>query len=59
LRQATGTAFEEPTSRREQIYQKLTKQKDYMAVPWIQERQVLLRQASQEVGQQKTELKEV
>jgi hypothetical protein len=68
LRQATGTAFEESTSRQEQLYQELLKQKEEMAAHSrqlelatlrIQEQHELLRQTSQVVGEQRTELKEV
>ena len=60
LRQATGTAFEESTSRQEQLYQELLKQKEEMAAHSrqlelatlrIQEQHELLRQAYKVVVQ--------
>jgi hypothetical protein len=68
LWQAIGTAFEESTSRQEQLCQELLKQKEEMAAHSrelevvtlrIQEQHELLRQASLVEGQQRTELKEV
>ncbi len=68
LRQATGSAFAESTTRQEQLHAELMKQRDEMAAHArqleeaariIQEQQEALRQASAVVGRQGSELKEV